>query len=409
MAIKPVTVSQVNGFIKRILQTDPLLSNLTVIGEISNLKHHGSGHVYFTLKDRDSKLQCFLPAETFAKLRYALEEGMEITASGSITVFERGGSYSLLIRDILVEGRGNLALAFEKLRSKLEAEGLFDDAIKRAIPKYPSRIGVVTSDTGAAVHDIISVISARNDQIHILIYPCLVQGPSAAADIATAITEINHKFPQLDTLIVGRGGGSMEELWAFNEEIVARAIRASKIPVISAVGHESDVTIADYAADRRAATPTEAAVIASSDQMQLRRMVLQNAEETRASMKQHLLQWETKTARYDMAALKQQLLQRLRWEEGLSQKGFMEMRQWMTTRIEELQTRIRVAKASLDSGNPSFPLQKGYAMIFDQNDRITTGVKDYAAGDSLTVIFKDGKINCSVKQVWRGQNGNEKE
>ena len=265
MAIKPVSVSQLNGYIKRILQTDPLLGNVSVVGEVSNLKYHGSGHVYFTLKDANSKISCFLPHDRAEALRYELSEGMEITASGYIYLYERGGSYSLNIRDIEVAGLGNLAIAFEKLKSKLEAEGLFDPAKKKAIPSFPEKIAVVTSETGAAVRDILKIIKNRNNYVDVLIYPVLVQGPAAAGEIAAAINHINEKWPDTDTIITGRGGGSMEELWAFNEEIVARAIYASAIPVISAVGHETDFTIADFVADRRAETPTAAAHMAVPD------------------------------------------------------------------------------------------------------------------------------------------------
>ena len=259
MAIKPVKVSQLNGYIKRILQTDPLLGNVSVIGEISNLKFHGSGHVYFSMKDEGSRLNCFLPADRAQNLRYELSEGMEITASGYIYLYERGGSYSLNIRDIEVAGLGNLSIAFEKLKAKLEAEGLFDKEHKKEIPFFPEKIAVVTSETGAAVRDILKIIKSRNNYVDVLIYPVLVQGPSAAGEIAHAIADINEKWPDIDTIITGRGGGAMEELWAFNEEIVARSIYASKIPVISAVGHETDFTIADFVADRRAETPTAAA------------------------------------------------------------------------------------------------------------------------------------------------------
>ncbi|HQC82431.1 MAG TPA: exodeoxyribonuclease VII large subunit, partial [Bacillota bacterium] len=209
MAIKPISVSQFNNYVKRVLQTDPLLGNVSVIGEISNLKYHGSGHVFFTLKDEQSKLSCFLPADQVPRLRYELTEGMLITATGYISVFERGGTYSLNIRDILVEGKGNLTIAFEALKAKLEKEGLFDPKYKKPIPTFPKKVVVITSETGAAIRDILKIIRQRNDVVHVILYPCLVQGPDAAADIAAAITEVNRLFPDTDVIIVGRGGGSI--------------------------------------------------------------------------------------------------------------------------------------------------------------------------------------------------------
>ena len=258
MGLKPIRVGQLNNYIGRVLKTDPILGNVSVIGEISNLKFHGSGHVYFSLKDEASKVNCFLAASNLERISCPMEEGMEIIASGYISVYERGGYYSLNIRDIEVNGEGQLAIQFEKLKAKLEKEGLFAAENKKLLPAFPSKIAVVTSETGAAVRDIIRTIKNKNDYVDILVYPVLVQGPAAAKDIADAITDINENYRDIDVIIKGRGGGSMEELWAFNEEMVARSIFASEIPVISAVGHETDFTISDFTADFRAATPTRA-------------------------------------------------------------------------------------------------------------------------------------------------------
>ena len=265
MAAKPVKVSQLNAYIKRILQSSPVLSNVTVIGEVSNLKFHSSGHVYFSLKDEKGKISCFLPADIAVSMDKSIEEGTEAVVTGYIYLYERGGSYSINVKTIEKSGTGNLAAEFEKLKKKLEAEGLFDRSAKKPLNPFPRRVAVVTSDTGAAVHDIIKIIRSRNRYVDILVCPVLVQGPSAASDISSMITELNEKCPDTDVIITGRGGGSMEELWAFNEESVARAIAASDIPVISAVGHETDFTIADFAADVRAETPTAAAVLAVPD------------------------------------------------------------------------------------------------------------------------------------------------
>ena len=405
MAMKPIRVSQLNSFIKRILQSDPLLGNISVIGEISNLKYHSSGHVYFTLKDETSKINCFLPREQYELLHYELEEGMEITASGYIYVYERGGTYSLNVRDIMVEGRGNLAAAFEKLRLKLETEGLFDERYKKPIAQYPKQIAVITSDTGAAVRDIIKIISEKNDQIRIIVYPCLVQGPDAAVDIARAVSEVNRLFPETDTIIVGRGGGSMEELWAFNEEIVARSIFLSRIPVISAVGHESDVTIADYVADKRAATPTEAADIASSD----KRLLILSLEKAQKALENACMVFlsgaEAKTRLCDMTALKSQLTDRLRWNSLLAEKLLAEVMHGINDRFNTAENNTEKYKAALEAGNPVEIMKKGYGIILDRFGKLTGSAFAFAPGDSLTVIFKDGKINCSVESIRRAENG----
>ncbi|MBP5749733.1 MAG: exodeoxyribonuclease VII large subunit, partial [Firmicutes bacterium] len=212
MPLKPVSVSQLNSYIRRILATDPILMNLSVKGEISNLTKHSAGHWYFTLKDETSRISCFLPRERVSSLRYDISEGMELIVYGSVSVYERGGSYSVYVRDIDVQGEGSLKIAFENLRKKLEAEGLFDPSVKRPIPAFPKRIGVLTSPTGAAVHDIITTVKRRNPLVDVLVYPCTVQGPDAAASIAQGLSEMNRLFPDLDVIIAGRGGGSAEDL-----------------------------------------------------------------------------------------------------------------------------------------------------------------------------------------------------
>ena len=283
MGLNPIRVGQLNQYIGRVLKNDPLLSDVSVVGEISNLRFHSSGHIYFSLKDETSRIDCFLPARTVPQISCPLDEGLEVIASGYISVYERGGRYSLNITDLEAAGMGQLAIRFEQLKARLEKEGLFDPAHKKAIPAFPSRVAVVTSPTGAAVRDIQKIIRSKNDYVSILIVPVLVQGPSAAADIASAIDEVNERCPDVDVIITGRGGGSAEELWAFNEEVVARSIYASKIPVISAVGHETDFTISDFVADLRAETPTAAADKAVPDTGELRQNLLYYREEmTRA-------------------------------------------------------------------------------------------------------------------------------
>ena len=260
----PITVSQLTAMVKRAIES-ALPPTVHVVGEISNFKRHSSGHLYFTLKDRASELSCVMWRSTAAKLKFSPEDGLEIIATGSVEVFERAGRYQLYVRKLEPRGVGALELAFRQLCEKLSQEGLFDERHKRTLPHYPQRIALVTSPTGAVVADMLRTIERRYPCVHLLLYPVRVQGPGAAAEIAKAIGRLNGNAERLggiDLMIVGRGGGSLEDLWAFNEESVARAIHASRIPIISAVGHEVDVSVSDLVADVRAATPTAAAEIA---------------------------------------------------------------------------------------------------------------------------------------------------
>lgn len=399
MAIKPVSVSQLNGYIKRILQTDPLLGNVSVIGEISNLKFHGSGHVYFTLKDQNSKINCFLPADRLAQLRYELSEGMEITASGYIYLYERGGSYSLNIKDIEVAGLGNLAIAFEKLKAKLEAEGLFDPSIKKQIPYFPEKIAVVTSETGAAVRDILKIIKNRNNYVDVLVYPVLVQGPAAAREIAAAIDDINLKWPDIDTIIVGRGGGSMEELWAFNEEIVARSIYASEIPIISAVGHETDFTISDFAADRRAETPTAAAHMAVPDINELKVYVGDLKENLHNYMLRLLQLKEYHLNTLDLNAFRRDIESRIVMEQLRIDNMNNENKLLIDNLIESYEQQILNLKNSLDALDPKSIMKRGYSAVTDEDGRFINSVNNLKPEDKVVIYMQDGSADCTVDQV----------
>ncbi len=402
MAIKPVSVSQLNGYIKRILQMDPLLGNVSVIGEISNLKFHGSGHVYFTLKDQNSKINCFLPADRFANLRYELSEGMEITASGYIYLYERGGSYSLNVKDIEVAGLGNLAIAFEKLKAKLEAEGLFDQEKKKSIPAFPNKIAVVTSETGAAIRDIIRTIQVKNDYVDIMIYPVLVQGPAAAGEIAAAIDDINASYPDVDTIIVGRGGGSMEELWAFNEEVVARSIYASMIPVISAVGHETDFTISDFAADRRAATPTAAADMAVPDLNELKFYVGNLKDNLHNYMIKSIQLKEAKLNAMNLDAFRRDIESRITVEQMRIDNMNSENRMLMDSLIDGFEKKITLLKNELDSLDPKSIMKRGYSAVTDGNGVFINSVNMLSPDSKVTVHMQDGSADCTVDHI-RGE------
>lgn len=409
MAIKPVKVSQLNGYIKRILQSDPLLGNVSVIGEISNLKYHSTGHVYFTMKDENSKINCFLPVEYLRDLRYELVDGIEIIATGYIYLYERGGTYSLNVREIVVEGLGNLTAAFEKLKQKLTGEGLFDEKYKKTIPYFPHKVVVITSETGAAVRDIIKIIKSRNNIVDVLVYPCLVQGPGAAADIAKSIQDVNRLFPETDTIIVGRGGGSMEELWAFNEEIVARSIFASKIPVISAVGHETDFTISDFVADKRAETPTAAAQMAVPDIGALKEYVKNEKDSLIHFMERLIKYMELRVASHNISALSVSLNHRLLYSAMNAETLIKDMRGALDNRLRDWTVRLEMTKSGLDALNPRNIMDRGYAAILNGEGKMTGTAGGFSPDDDLTAVMKDGRIHCRVFDVRRDQDGKTRE
>ncbi len=375
MATRPISVSQLNGYIQRVLQNDTLLMNIAVTGEISNLKYHSSGHVYFSLSDEGAKVNCFLPANIAANLRYRLGDGLEITATGSINVYKKGGYYSLFVRLIDVAGEGNLSAAFQLMKEKLDKEGLFDSRHKKPIPTFPHHIGIVTAETGAAVEDIIKIIRRRNEMVDITVFPVPVQGEGAADSIAEMLDLINAKFSDVDTLIVGRGGGSAEDLWAFNEEVLARAIFRSRIPVISAVGHEIDFTISDFVADRRAETPTAAAEIAVPDINDLKLWL--------SDRKENFLS---------------ELNSRLRLAELKAESMLSEMRNGLHRIIERHSFNIEKMKVILEESNPIAILEKGYSIIENVEGSIIGSSNDLTDGEYI-IRFKDGRKKVSIKNV----------
>jgi len=402
MGLKPVRVGQLNNYIGRVLKTDPILGNISVIGEISNLKFHSSGHVYFSLKDESSKVNCFLAASNLEKITCPLEEGMEIIASGYISVYERGGYYSLNIRGIEVNGEGQLAIQFEKLKKKLEQEGLFAAEHKKPLPVFPSVIAVVTSETGAAVRDIIRTIKNKNDYVNIRVCPVLVQGPAAARDIAGAIDWINAEYKDTDIIITGRGGGSMEELWAFNEEIVARSIYASEIPVISAVGHETDFTIADFTADFRAATPTAAAELAAPDTGELRRYL----EETQKALAESLLRnvqlQRSRLQALDPNAFAHGIRTRIDYEQMNADRLMEGMTEDLRRRIEAAKERIEHLRALIGAADPKAILARGYSVVTDKSGQIIRKADELTIGQEVTIETGHGSADARITQIEQG-------
>lgn len=376
MALKPVTVSQLNEYISRVIGTDPLLGAVVVKGEISNLKYHSTGHVYFSVIDAASKLNCFLHREYAMKLPWMLEDGMEVILTGGVSVFKKNGTYSLYVRNIELSGAGSLAVAFEQMKAKLSREGLFDPSHKKPIPPYPDKIGVITSRTGAAVRDILKIIQSRNDTVDVILFPVAVQGDGAGAEIAAMIDYVNGHYDDIDTLIVGRGGGSADDLWAFNEEAVARSIYRSRIPVISAVGHEIDFTISDLVADIRAETPTAAAQMAVPDSRELSRQLS------------------------DMAGqLRLQLSNKLMYYQLVAEREAESMKRQLSARIDQFASVIERHRLILEENNPSKVLESGYAVLSGADGRVITEASALTVGESYDLTLRDGHAACVITEI----------
>ena len=393
-----IAVSQVNEYIKFLLDRDELLGNLCVRGEISNYKVYPSGHHYFTLKDAEGALRCVMFRSSAQRLRFRPENGMQVIAYGRVTVFPRDGAYQLYCSALTADGAGDLYVAFEQLKEKLSKEGLFDPAHKRPLPKYPQTIAIITSAAGAAIMDMLRILGKRYPLTKIKILPVRVQGAEAPAEIAGAIRYAN-RYRVADLIITGRGGGSMEDLWAFNDERVARAIFDSKIPVISAVGHEPDVTISDYVADLRAATPSNAAELAVPDQQELRKKLSM----MQASMEQSV-QKTLKLSRQRLTGLaEKRALQ--------SPLNYVEDRRvlldFLSTRLhaagqkmlhEKKQRFVRLT-AALDAMSPLKVLSRGYSMVTDEAGTLVTSADTVEPGQRIHVSLRSGSLTAQVTQI----------
>lgn len=404
---EPVSVSELNAHIKLLVDSDPALGSVAVRGELSNYKIYPSGHHYFTLKDQDSSLRCVMFRSSAARLRFRPENGMSATAIGRVSVYPRDGAYQLYCDELLPGGAGDLQAAFEELKAKLEREGLFDRAHKKPIPRYPERVAVVTSEAGAAVHDIIRVLRKRWPLAKVLLLPVRVQGVEAPPEIAGAIRYAS-RHGLADVLITGRGGGSMEDLWAFNDERVARAIYDCEIPVISAVGHEPDVTIADYVADLRAATPSNAAELAAPDSAELREAIASaGARLYQAVMKQIK---SRRTALDDLAS--RRVMQ--------SPTGFIDQRRLeldsvrlrldaaAERRIAASRAQYAALAAKLDAMSPLKVLGRGYSIALNGKGRALRGASELAAGDKIRLLLARGEAECTVDSVKGDTDGTEK-
>jgi len=391
-----LTVSELTSQIKGMLESDPILNNVTVTGEISNYKVYPSGHHYFSLKDAESSVRCVMFRSSAQRMRFRPENGMSVAASGRIAVYPRDGAYQLYCTTLLPTGVGDLYAAFEQLKSRLSQEGLFDPAQKRALPYYPERIAVITSSAGAAVRDILRILKARWPMSEVRLIPVRVQGAEAPAEIADAIRFANdHQLA--DLIITGRGGGSMEDLWAFNDERVARAIFASVIPVISAVGHEPDVTISDFVADLRAATPSNAAELAVPDQIEIRGILSDRQNRLYRAVTNRLHQEQTLLDAYAkrrVLADPAGYVSYKRMELDQTQKNLL--RSYKTILTGARQT-LAAKAASLDAMSPLKVLARGYAVASDAEGHILRSVENTEPGASIDVRLSDGTLSCLVQ------------
>ena len=398
MKTPPVlTVTQLNTYIKSVIDSDLNLNNVFVQGEISNFtNHYRTGHYYMSIKDGDSSIKAVMFKYSNQRLRFMPENGMNVILRGRVSVFERDGQYQLYIDDIQPDGAGALALAFEQLKQKLASQGLFDPDKKKPIPFMPKRIGVVTSNTGAAVHDIINVISRRFPMTELVIAPVQVQGTSAAGQIAAAIREFNA-CNGADVLIVGRGGGSVEDLWAFNEEVVARAVYDSHIPVISAVGHETDFTICDFVADLRAPTPSAAAELAVPDWREQKLYVDALFNQCKDTVLAKI-QSEEDNLRFILKQLEYAnpmtvIENKIQTVDIISQKIYDKVRESVAVKSGEFAAIL----ARLDALNPMKVMQRGYAIAY-KNETAITSVSHTNKGDKLKIRLLDGAVNVTVDE-----------
>lgn len=393
-----LSVSELNEYARKLLAGDPLLRSLEVTGEISGYKHHYSGHRYFSLKDESARVQCVMFRQNAMGLDFTPEDGLRVTVRASASIFPRDGSFQLYVTSMRKAGQGDLYVRFEKLKQKLLAEGLFDPARKREIPTMPRIIGVVTSQTGAAIRDIIHVARRRNSNVGILVSPCAVQGAGAAEEIVRAIRRLNENG-ECDVLLVGRGGGSIEDLWAFNEEIVARAIAESKIPVISCVGHEIDFTIADFVADLRAPTPSAAAELAVPELGKLKRdldgMLGRLAGALAASQQVRRLGLEKLTSSPVLTRPAQAMLEPRR--SAIAQLD-ARMRAAMPVSIERARHRLNALEASLRALNPEAVLERGYAVL-RQEGHIVGSTRGIIEKAPLAIQLADGKLTAQITAI----------
>ena len=395
--LQVLSVTQISQYIKGKMDTDGLLSGVLIRGEISNYKMYPSGHHYFTLKDSQSALRCVMFRGDAVRMRFRPENGMQVIAAGRITVFPRDGQYQLYCVQLTPEGAGDLQLAFEQLKEKLAREGLFDEEHKKPLPKFPKRIALVTSPAGAAVRDMLRILNARWPQSGVLVVPARVQGEEAAEEIAAAIDYVNY-YDLADLIITGRGGGSMEDLWAFNEEVVARAIFRSEIPVISAVGHEPDVTISDFVADLRAATPSNAAELAVPDRAELAGVIAHLARRLERGMTQPVAAAREKLEGFRRSRILADPMGYVEERRMLLDYQSRRLLHGLERSLAEEKVRFGRMAAALDALSPLKVLGRGYAIARNEDGTVLTTPEQVQVGQAVDLRLRDGSLVCRVEE-----------
>ena len=398
MKLKTLSVGEVNNYVKKLVENDFILKNLNVKGEISNLKFHSSGHIYFSLKDENSKVNCIMFKNNAVNLDFRLEEGMKVEIKARLGVYHKEGTYQLYCENIKKAGIGELFEEFHKLKKELSEEGIFDEKYKRALPKFPKRIGIITARTGAAVRDIINVIQRRNKSLDIILYPAKVQGENAADSIIEGIRYFNNE-KSVDVIILGRGGGFIEELWAFNNRDLAYEIFNSRIPTVSAVGHEVDFTISDFVSDMRAPTPSAAGELVSPSLQEMINDLLNKKEFLHRAIDRKFL-----NAKKDVDLLhkglkgnnpKHIIEKRIKEVNSLEEKlNFLGKR-----KIDKAKDELIALNSILQTLNPLNTLGRGYSVIMDKEDKVINNVSELKKNDMVKVIMKDGSVNIDIKII----------
>lgn len=393
-----VTVSEINNFIKQIIDNNEILSDILVSGELSNVKVHFSGHIYMTLKDEKSSIRMVMFKSDAQSLRFRPENGMKVLVRGRISVYERDGQYQLYAKMMQPDGVGALFMAFEQLKAKLDREGLFAPEHKKPIPPFPQTVGVVTAKTGAAVRDILNILKRRYPLAEPRVFPVLVQGEQASRQIARAISYINEK-KLADVIIVGRGGGSIEDLWAFNEEVVARAVFASEIPVISAVGHETDFTICDFVADLRAPTPSAAAELAVPEKNELLSQIVSYKNAMRANLLHNVEKQKMKHERLSAFFKPEKLTEMIENRRMELDSLVSAMKDATDEKIKSKKTELENIIVRLSAQNPLNLLAKGFSVAKNADGKIIKSVKNVACGDKINVSLSDGTVKAIVESL----------
>ncbi|MDK0863460.1 exodeoxyribonuclease VII large subunit [Clostridium perfringens] len=398
MKLKTLSVGEVNNYVKKLVENDFILKNLNVKGEISNLKFHSSGHIYFSLKDENSKVNCIMFKNNAVNLDFRLEEGMKVEIKARLGVYHKEGTYQLYCENIKKAGIGELFEEFHKLKKELSEEGIFDEKYKRALPKFPKRIGIITARTGAAVRDIINVIQRRNKSLDIILYPAKVQGENAADSIIEGIRYFNNE-KSVDVIILGRGGGSIEELWAFNNRYLAYEIFNSRIPTVSAVGHEVDFTISDFVSDMRAPTPSAAGELVSPSLQEMINDLVNKKEFLHRAIDRKFL-----NSKRDIDLLykglkgnnpKHTIEKRIKEVNSLEEKlNFLGKR-----KIDKAKDELIALNSILQTLNPLNTLGRGYSVIMDKEDKVINEVSELKKNDMVKVIMKDGSVNIDIKII----------